>query len=150
MTRPLVMRSGKPQCSRRWASHLALMASHQKSISTGMKQCSISSRICSPIAGERDSTAGPQGCSHCLCLSVQKQGRKIRLFKYRGITLLSTAGKLLARVPLNRLIPTIAQENTPESQCGFRSNRGTVDMIFVLKQIQEKCREQNMVYMQLS
>ncbi|WP_419613883.1 reverse transcriptase domain-containing protein [Thiolapillus sp.] len=45
---------------------------------------------------------------------------------------------------LNRLIPTIAQENTPESQCGFRSNRGTVDMIFVLRQIQEKCREQNM------
>ena len=49
----------------------------------------------------------------------------------------------MARVLLNRLIPTIAQENTPESQCGFRSNRGTVDMIFVLRQIQEKCREQN-------
>ena len=45
---------------------------------------------------------------------------------------------------LNRLIPTIAQENTPESQCGFKSNRGTVDMIFVLGQIQEKCTEQNM------
>ena len=37
----------------------------------------------------------------------------------------------------------IAQENTPESQRGFRSNRGTVDMIFMLRQIQEKCREQN-------
>ena len=45
---------------------------------------------------------------------------------------------------INRFIPTIAQENTPESQCGFRSNRGTTDMIFVLRQIQEKCREQNM------
>ncbi|WP_293703594.1 hypothetical protein, partial [Thiolapillus sp.] len=63
---------------------------------------------------------------------------------YRDITLFSSAGKILARVLLNRLIPTIAQENTPESQCGFRSNRGTVDMIFVLRQIQEKCREQNM------
>ena len=38
----------------------------------------------------------------------------------------------------------MAQENTPESQCGFRSNNGTVDMIFVLRQIQDKCREQNM------
>ena len=36
------------------------------------------------------------------------------------------------------------QENTPETQCGFRSNRGTVDMILVRRQIQEKCREQNM------
>ena len=45
---------------------------------------------------------------------------------------------------LNRLIPTITQDNTPESQCGFRSNSGTVDMVIVLRQIQEKCREQNM------
>ena len=50
----------------------------------------------------------------------------------------------MACVLLNRLIPTIAQENTPESQFGFRSKRGTVDMIFVLRQIQEKYREQNM------
>ena len=35
----------------------------------------------------------------------------------------------------------IAQENTPESQCAFRSNRGTVDMIFMLRQIQEKLGE---------
>ena len=32
----------------------------------------------------------------------------------------------------------MAQEITPESQCG------TKDMIFVLRQTQEKCREQNM------
>ena len=49
----------------------------------------------------------------------------------------------MARVLLNRLILTIAQENTPKSQCGFRSNKGTVDMIFVLRQIQQKCREQS-------
>ena len=49
----------------------------------------------------------------------------------------------MAHILLNRLIPTIAQENLPESKCGFRSNRGTVDMIFILKQMQEKCREQN-------
>ena len=50
----------------------------------------------------------------------------------------------MARVLLKRLILTTVEENTPESRCGFRSNRGTVDMIFVLRQIQERCREQNM------
>ena len=74
----------------------------------------------------------------------KNKGEKSDCSNYQGITLLSIAGKILAHVLLNRIIPTIAQENTPESQCGFRSNRGTVDMIFVLRQIQEKCREQNM------
>ena len=31
----------------------------------------------------------------------------------------------------------------PESQCGFRKNRGTADMIFAARQLQEKCQEQN-------
>ena len=37
----------------------------------------------------------------------------------------------------------IAKESTQESQSGFRSNRGTADMIFMQRQIQEKCREKN-------
>ena len=54
------------------------------------------------------------------------------------------AGKVLARILLYRLIPSIIEDFTPESQCGFRANRGTTDIIFVLRQIQEKYREQNM------
>ena len=37
-----------------------------------------------------------------------------------------------------------AEEILPESQCGFRVNRGTIDMVLFLRQLQEKCREQNM------
>ena len=74
----------------------------------------------------------------------KNKGEKSDCSNYQGITLLSIAGKILAHVLLIRFIPTIAQENMPESQCGFRSNRGTTDMIFLLRQIQEKCREQNM------
>ena len=74
----------------------------------------------------------------------KNKGEKSDCSNYRGITLLSIVGKILVHVLLNRLIPTIAQENTPEGQCSLRSNRGTVDMIFMLRQIQEKCREQNM------
>ena len=58
--------------------------------------------------------------------------------------LFSIAGKVLARVLLNRLVPNIAEEILPESRCGSRANRGTMDMVFVLRQLQEKCREQNM------
>ena len=57
--------------------------------------------------------------------------------------LLSIAGKLLARILLDRLNDSITGELLPESQCGFRINRGTNDMVFVLRQIQEKCKEQN-------
>ena len=63
----------------------------------------------------------------------KNEGEKSNCSNYRGITLLSIAGQISARVLLNRLIPTIAQGNTPESQCGFRSNSGTAEMIFVLK-----------------
>ena len=56
--------------------------------------------------------------------------------------MLSTVGKLFARVVLKRL-QKLADRVYPESQCGFRSERSTIDMIFSLRQLQEKCREQN-------
>ena len=31
----------------------------------------------------------------------------------------------------------------PESQCGFMKDRGTIDMTFTARQLQEKCQEQN-------
>ena len=73
----------------------------------------------------------------------KNKGEKSDCSNYRGITLLSIAGKILARILLNRLVPSIADDHIPESQCGFRANRSTTDMVFVLRQLQEKCREQN-------
>ena len=57
--------------------------------------------------------------------------------------MLSIAGKVLARVLLNRLIEHLERGHLPESQCGFRKNRGTIDMVFAARQLQEKCQEQN-------
>ena len=62
---------------------------------------------------------------------------------YRGISLLSIAGKIFARILLNSLSTYITPEVVPETQCGFRVNRNTMDMIFCLRQLQEKCIEQD-------
>ena len=62
---------------------------------------------------------------------------------YRGISLLSIAGKIFARILLNRLSTHITPEVVPETQCGFRGNRSTVDMIFCRRQLQEKYIEQD-------
>ena len=62
---------------------------------------------------------------------------------HRGISLLSIAGKILARILLNRLMKHLEQGLLPESQCGFRKERGTIDMVFAARQLQEKCQEQN-------
>ena len=54
---------------------------------------------------------------------------------HRGIYLLSVAGKILARVLLNRLNEYREQSGfLPESQDGFRKDRGTIDMIFTARQ----------------
>jgi endonuclease/exonuclease/phosphatase family metal-dependent hydrolase len=74
----------------------------------------------------------------------KKKGDKSDCNNHRGISLLSVAGKIMARLILDRLTSHLSESILPDSQCGFRSGRGTVDMIFSARQIQEKCREQNM------
>ena len=63
---------------------------------------------------------------------------------YELIQCTSIAGKILAKILLNRLNAHLDQaELIPESQCGFRKDRGIIDMIFTARQLQEKCQEQN-------
>ena len=73
----------------------------------------------------------------------KNKGDRASCDNHRGISLLSIAGKIMARVILNRITHHLLDEVVSESQCGFRSNRGTIDMIFAVRQLQEKCREQN-------
>ena len=73
----------------------------------------------------------------------KRKGNRQSCDNHRGISLLSIAGKILARVLLNRLLDHLEQGLLPESQYGFRAGRGTSDMIFAARQLQEKCMEQH-------
>ena len=76
----------------------------------------------------------PQDLKDAIIVSLFKnKGEKSGYSNYRGITLLSIASKILARLLLNRLISTIAEENAPESQCPFSANRDTTDLVFILR-----------------
>ena len=74
----------------------------------------------------------------------KRKGDRTDCNNHRGISLLSIAGKIMARVILDRLVPAIAEKVLPESQCGFRAGRGTIDMIFSALQLQEKSKEHHM------
>ena len=74
---------------------------------------------------------------------IKNKGDRSDCNNYRGISLLSVVGKVFPRVVFARL-KILADRIHPESQCGFRSGRSTVDMIFSVRQLQVagKCREQ--------
>ncbi|XP_063595337.1 uncharacterized protein LOC134772300 [Penaeus indicus] len=84
--------------------------------------------------------AVPQDMRDAKIVTLYKnKGERNDCNNYRGISLLSIVGKvILAR--LQKLVKRVY----PESQCGFRAERSTVDMVFSLRQLQEKCREQQM------
>ena len=85
----------------------------------------------------------PQEMRDCIIITLYKnKGDRSDRNNYRGISLLCIAGRLFSRVALYRL-QKLAERVYPESQFGFRFNRSTEDMIFSLRQLQEKCKEQH-------
>ena len=84
----------------------------------------------------------PQQLKDASIIHLYKKGNRQLCDNYRGNPLLAIEGKILARMLLNRLIVHLEHGLLPESQCCFRGGRGTVDMIFAARQLQEKCQEQ--------
>ena len=73
----------------------------------------------------------------------KRKGDRTLCENSRGISLLVVASKILTRIMLTRLCRHISENILPETQCGFRKERSTCDMIFCARQLQEKCNEQN-------
>ncbi|XP_063624759.1 uncharacterized protein LOC134796499 [Cydia splendana] len=76
-----------------------------------------------------------------ICSLYKGKGDRSDCNSYRGISLLSTPGKVFARILLNRLLP-LSETILPETQFGFRPDRGTCEAIFSVRQLLEKSREQ--------
>ena len=68
----------------------------------------------------------------------KRKGNRRCCDNHRGISLLAIAGKMRPRVLLNRLPNHLERDLLPESQCGFREGRGTIDMIFAARQLQKQ------------
>lgn len=66
----------------------------------------------------------------CIKHLSKNKGKKVLCDNSCMVSLLSIAGKILARVSLNRIIKYLIDDIYPKSQCSFRSGRGKIDMIF--------------------
>jgi hypothetical protein len=79
----------------------------------------------------------PQQWKEFIIVPFYKKGDKTDCNNYRGISLLSTAYKILSNILLARFTPYVS-EIISNHQCGFRRNRSTTDHIFYISQILEK------------
>ena len=71
---------------------------------------------------------------------VPKKGDLSLCDNWRGISLLDVVVKVLAKEIQQRL-QAVVEEVVADSECGFRCNRGCVDMIFCVCQLIEKTIE---------
>ena len=103
-------------------------SSHTAAQSWGTVSCSSYWKYKTLLSDFRDATI----------ITIFKKGDRGNCNNYRGISLLSIASKIFARILLDRLL-VLAEDVLPESQCGFRPSRGT---IVCVRQLQEKSPEQ--------
>ncbi|XP_054289682.1 uncharacterized protein LOC129004977 [Macrosteles quadrilineatus] len=84
----------------------------------------------------------PDEWNEAVITPIHKKGDKTECNNYRGISLLSSAYKVLSKVILNRLKVYI-EENIEDHQAGFIQGRSTTDQIFTIKQSLSKYWEYN-------
>ena len=70
--------------------------------------------------------------------------RRIECGNYRGLSLVAHAGKISLKIVPNRLGDFCEETGVrPEEQCGFRSQCSAIDIMFVVRRLQELGRASN-------
>ena len=85
-----------------------------------------------------------QQWKHVIIMMVlHKKKDRTECGNYRGTSLVSHAGKILLKIVARRLLSECCERAgiLPEKQSGFRSNRSTTDMMFVVRRLQELARK---------
>ena len=82
----------------------------------------------------------PDDWNKGVIIKIPKKGALSDCNNWRGITLLSTPSKILAKVILKRLSLAV-DHRLREEQAGFRRGRGCIDHIFTLRNIIEQSTE---------
>ena len=70
----------------------------------------------------------PQEWKDSVLIPLFKKNNRLICDNYRGISLFSISGKVLANILLSRLKPVI-EPSLLEEKCSFRPQRGTIDQI---------------------
>ena len=79
--------------------------------------------------------------SHIIIHLYKQNGNPQGFDNHRGTSLLSKAEKILTTYLLNVHLHKAGL--VPESQYGFRKDRGAINMIYTTRQLQEKCQQLN-------
>ena len=76
-----------------------------------------------------------------IIMALHKKKYRTECDNYRGISLVAHAGKILLKIIARRLSEYCERLGVlPEEQSGFRSNRSTTDVMFVIRRLQELAR----------
>ena len=84
----------------------------------------------------------PQQWKDAVITVLHKKGDKTECGNYRGISLVSHAGKVILKV-VARILSAYCEAKglLPDGQCGFRPDRSTTNMMFVVRRLQEVGRK---------
>ena len=84
----------------------------------------------------------PQRWKDAIIMVLHKKKDRTECVNYRGISLVAHAGKILLKIIARRLSEYCERVGIlPEEQNGFRPNRSTTDMMFVIRRLQGRARK---------
>ncbi len=90
--------------------------------------------LCEKIFVDKQS---PEDWSKAIIVPIYKSKDKQECGNYRGISLLSIPSKVYTKI-LQQRLKKYVEKSVSEEQAGFRKGRGTIDQLFVIRQLAEK------------